>query len=239
MGKFKNQNGFRLERGPTKREVFEDHGQRINQLADAIQQLQMLLFRNLQQVVARMGALERQCEVIDYRSVATRSLLIDKNVFADAEHLDRARVLRIADFEEESKKDDEKRQLLPVEGDAQLGQFATVEVETRYPEVIEVISVADPNVKESLPHPQAGKKVEELSTIRSKFMLGSGTFLPELELKLVGMKIGESRDVALKLSPAYGEYAGKDVIFNVKLFDLKKGPEAPKAAPTDGEKEAN
>ena len=53
-------------------------------------------------------------------------------------------------------------------------------------------------------------------------VLGSGTFIPGFEDGVVGMTIGEEKDIPLTFPETYGsvELAGKDVIFAVKLNGL-------------------
>lgn len=52
--------------------------------------------------------------------------------------------------------------------------------------------------------------------------LGSGTFVPGFEEQLVGMKVGESRDVNITFpTNYYPELAGKDVVFKVTIKDIK------------------
>ena len=52
--------------------------------------------------------------------------------------------------------------------------------------------------------------------------LGSGQFVPGFEEQLVGMKIGESRDINITFpTNYYPELAGKDVVFKVTIKDIK------------------
>ena len=53
--------------------------------------------------------------------------------------------------------------------------------------------------------------------------LGSNTFIPGFEAKIQGMKVGEERDLDLTFPEKYHseELAGKDVVFHVKLNELK------------------
>ena len=52
--------------------------------------------------------------------------------------------------------------------------------------------------------------------------LGSGTFVPGFEEQLVGVKVGESRDVNIKFPENYvPNLAGKDVVFKVTVKDIK------------------
>ncbi|MDR0967499.1 MAG: FKBP-type peptidyl-prolyl cis-trans isomerase [Rickettsiales bacterium] len=52
--------------------------------------------------------------------------------------------------------------------------------------------------------------------------LGSGQFVPGFEDQVVGMKIGEERDIAITFPTQYTpELAGKDVIFKVKVVDIQ------------------
>ena len=52
--------------------------------------------------------------------------------------------------------------------------------------------------------------------------LGSHTFVPGFEEQVVGMKVGEIRDVNITFPTEYvPELAGKDVVFKVTLKDIK------------------
>ncbi len=54
-------------------------------------------------------------------------------------------------------------------------------------------------------------------------VLGSGQFVPGFEDQLVGAKKGEERDVNITFPKQYVEgLAGKDVVFKVKVVDIKK-----------------
>lgn len=51
--------------------------------------------------------------------------------------------------------------------------------------------------------------------------LGSGQFVPGFEDQVVGMKIGEERDVNITFPTEYvPDLAGKSVVFKVKLVDI-------------------
>lgn len=53
--------------------------------------------------------------------------------------------------------------------------------------------------------------------------LGSGTFVPGFEEKLVGIKAGEERDIDITFPESYVEHlAGKDVVFHVKCNEVKE-----------------
>jgi len=53
--------------------------------------------------------------------------------------------------------------------------------------------------------------------------LGSGQFVPGFEDQLVGMKKGEEREVKVTFPENYVPgLSGKDVIFKVKIVDIKK-----------------
>lgn len=54
--------------------------------------------------------------------------------------------------------------------------------------------------------------------------LGSNTFIPGFEDQVVGMKIGEEKDINVKFPEEYfsNELAGKDAIFKVKLHEIKR-----------------
>lgn len=54
--------------------------------------------------------------------------------------------------------------------------------------------------------------------------LGSGQFIPGFEDQLMGAKKGEERDVVLAFPEQYhaAELAGKEVVFKVKVLEIKK-----------------
>ena len=53
--------------------------------------------------------------------------------------------------------------------------------------------------------------------------LGSGTFVPGFEEQLIGAKKGEERDLNITFPEQYvPSLAGKDVVFKVKVVDIKK-----------------
>ena len=55
-------------------------------------------------------------------------------------------------------------------------------------------------------------------------VLGSGSFIPGFESQVVGMKIGEEKDINVTFPEEYfsKDLAGKDATFKVKLHELKK-----------------
>ena len=58
--------------------------------------------------------------------------------------------------------------------------------------------------------------------------IGSGTFIPGFEESMVGMKVGETKELDLTFPEDYGaaELAGQDVVFEVTVNSLKKKAEA-------------
>lgn len=58
--------------------------------------------------------------------------------------------------------------------------------------------------------------------------IGSGSFIPGFEEQLVGMEIGEDRDINLSFPEQYHapELAGKAVVFKVKLYEIYNEKEA-------------
>ncbi|MCR4655239.1 MAG: trigger factor [Lachnospiraceae bacterium] len=57
--------------------------------------------------------------------------------------------------------------------------------------------------------------------------IGSGTFIPGFEESMIGMKVGETKDLDLTFPEDYGaaELAGQDVVFEVTVNSLKKPAE--------------
>ena len=54
--------------------------------------------------------------------------------------------------------------------------------------------------------------------------IGSNTFIPGFEEQIIGMKVGEEKDLNLKFPEEYGakDLAGKDVVFKVKVNEIKE-----------------
>ena len=59
---------------------------------------------------------------------------------------------------------------------------------------------------------------------KQNLTLGSGTFIPGFEEQVVGMNIGETKDIAVKFPDDYGaeELKGKDAVFTVTLHEIKE-----------------
>ena len=68
-----------------------------------------------------------------------------------------------------------------------------------------------------------GKELEGGSGANYPLEIGSGTFIPGFEEAIVGMKVGEEKELNLKFPEDYVEnLKGKDVLFKVKLNLIKK-----------------
>lgn len=54
--------------------------------------------------------------------------------------------------------------------------------------------------------------------------IGSGMFIPGFEEQMIGMQIGEEKDLNVKFPENYGakELAGKDAVFNVKVLSIRE-----------------
>ena len=69
-----------------------------------------------------------------------------------------------------------------------------------------------------------GEKFEGGTSENYPLVLGSGSFIPGFEEQVVGMKVGEEKDVNVKFPEDYQaeELKGKDAVFAVKLNKLEK-----------------
>ncbi|MBM7854550.1 trigger factor [Desulfohalotomaculum tongense] len=69
-----------------------------------------------------------------------------------------------------------------------------------------------------------GGKAENYSLV-----IGSGTFIPGFEEQLIGLKVGEEKEVNVTFPEDYhaGELAGKEAVFKVKLNSIKRKELAP------------
>ena len=68
-----------------------------------------------------------------------------------------------------------------------------------------------------------GVKFEGGTAEKQNLELGSGTFIPGFEDGVIGMNIGDEKDISVKFPEDYGaeELKGKDAIFAVKLHEIK------------------
>lgn len=69
-----------------------------------------------------------------------------------------------------------------------------------------------------------GKKFEGGTSENYPLVLGSGSFIPGFEEQVVGMQVGEEKDVCVKFPDDYQaeELKGKDAVFAVKLNKLER-----------------
>ena len=69
-----------------------------------------------------------------------------------------------------------------------------------------------------------GVKFEGGTAEKQTLVIGSKTFIPGFEDQVIGMNIGEDRDINVKFPDDYGaeELKGKDAIFAIKLHEIKK-----------------
>lgn len=67
------------------------------------------------------------------------------------------------------------------------------------------------------------EKMEKGSSKNYELEIGSNQFIPGFEEKMIGIKLGEEKKLDLKFPKDYHEkkVAGKDVVFNVKINDIK------------------
>ncbi|MBQ3596773.1 MAG: trigger factor [Clostridia bacterium] len=69
-----------------------------------------------------------------------------------------------------------------------------------------------------------GVKFEGGTAEKQTLVLGSKSFIPGFEEQVVGMKIGEEKDINVKFPDEYHaeELKGKDAVFAIKLHEIKK-----------------
>ena len=69
-----------------------------------------------------------------------------------------------------------------------------------------------------------GEKMENGSAKNYELELGSNTFIPGFEDQIVGMKVGEEKEIKVTFPKEYGakEIAGKEATFKVKLNKIKE-----------------
>ena len=69
-----------------------------------------------------------------------------------------------------------------------------------------------------------GVKFDGGTAEKQPLELGSGSFIPGFEDQVIGMNIGDSKDITVKFPEDYGakELAGKDAVFAIKLHEISK-----------------
>ena len=69
-----------------------------------------------------------------------------------------------------------------------------------------------------------GVKFEGGTAEKQTLVIGSGTFIPGFEDQIIGMNIGEDRDINVKFPDEYHaeNLKGKDAVFAIKLHEIKK-----------------
>ena len=69
-----------------------------------------------------------------------------------------------------------------------------------------------------------GVKFQGGTAEKQNLELGSGMFIPGFEEQVVGMNIGDEKDISVKFPENYGssDLAGKDAVFAIKLHEIKK-----------------
>lgn len=69
-----------------------------------------------------------------------------------------------------------------------------------------------------------GEEFEGGSAENASLEIGSGTFIPGFEEQLIGMNIGDSKDINVTFPENYHEedFQGKEAIFHVELHDIKE-----------------
>ena len=69
-----------------------------------------------------------------------------------------------------------------------------------------------------------GVKFDGGTAEKQPLELGSGSFIPGFEDQVVGMNIGDEKDITVKFPEDYGakELAGKDAVFAIKLHEISK-----------------
>ena len=69
-----------------------------------------------------------------------------------------------------------------------------------------------------------GVKFQGGTAEKQNLELGSNMFIPGFEEQVVGMNIGDSKDISVKFPENYGsqDLAGKDAVFAIKLHEIKK-----------------
>lgn len=136
-----------------------------------------------------------------------------------------------------------KVEVLP---EVQLGDYKAVRVEKEIPEVTdkdvdqvlesmrdrlsELVSVEKATLENGdyadiyFEGSVEGVSSEGLSQKGATLEVGGGRFIPGFEEQLVGMSVGEEREISVKFPDEYhnSELAGKDAIFRVKLNDIRE-----------------
>lgn len=71
---------------------------------------------------------------------------------------------------------------------------------------------------------EAGKPLEEGKALDTTIEVGSGRFIPQVEEQLIGLQLGEEREIEVAFPEDYGykKWAGKKISFHVKIKEIKE-----------------
>jgi hypothetical protein len=191
------------------KELLENKDAQQNQL-HSLKQAIMAIYQKLYQMDSAIQGNQRVSSALDFRSRAIVSLL-EKVGISEKEIKDQVQELQVEQFDRDSAEDDKKRNLVPSEGPAASGQYATTTIRVF----------------------KDGLEVESERIVRSKVQLGKAEFLPEVDEAVLGMNVGETKSFPLNLQE-------RTDTAEVTLLSLKEEAKAPEATTTtDGSENGN
>ncbi len=157
------------------------------------------LEQSVQRLQSRLDKAEASARYADYRSSALSTLLQASNTYSEEAILAEIEKLQIADFEINSSLDDQKNNLKDAgNGPAENGQQAIL--------ILKLL--------------KDGKELISERVVRSKIELGKNELLPGVDEAVVGMSVGETKQVAMDLQ-------GKTDQAEITLLGLRKVKPAP------------
>lgn len=196
-----------------------DEFRKRNRKLDALNSQQnaetnLKIFQMLLDVLGKMKKLEDQMKdlfpkarIAEWRSLAIMRLCHEKNLLTEQEVVEKGNQLMIEDFQQHSDADDKARSLITVQGPAEDGMYAILNLKVY----------------------KDGQELQDQEIPRSKIEIGKVEQFPELDAAVRGMNVGETKRFPLKLMQQTDEG-------QVVLLGLRQAPKPAKEG-VDGTQE--
>ena len=204
------------DRQPKKPTTAKNAMKRLDALERAVQGMYFQFAQQLTAFRKEIANLEQNNRLIDCRSLATYRMLRDNLDFTEEAHNDIVSEVQEEIFNQFNETENEQMDLISVDTPAEDGLRVVFQ--------LDAYEVGEDGAR--------GDKIEDLSAFRSKVILGGGEFFDEIEKEIVGMKPQDIKEFTLTMPERFGQYADKEVIYEVNLLQVLKSeqPEAEKTA---------
>jgi hypothetical protein len=182
------------------KELVENKDSQQNQI-QGLRQALIAVYQKLYQMDAAIQSGQRVSSALDFRTRAMMALL-EKTGITESEIKTQVEQLQVEQFNRDSEEDDKKRSLVPADGPAENGHFATTTINLY----------------------KDGVEVENERIVRSKVELGKSELLPEVDAAVLGMSVGDTKEFPLDLQ-------GRTDTAKITLLALKKKEETKEPSP--------